>query len=68
MENLSYEEASKKLDQIITELESGSLPMDKAVEYFEQGKVLANVCYKNLDRVKGKLTELNEMLDRKSVV
>lgn len=64
MENLSYEEASKKLDQIISELESGNIPMEKAIENFEMGKQLANACYKSLDNVKGKLTELNEILGK----
>lgn len=61
---ISYEEASKQLDQIITELESGNLSMDKALENFEKGKALAQVCYSNLDKVKGKLTEVNEILSK----
>lgn len=61
---LSYEEASKELNQIIEQLESGDLPMTKAVELFDKGQELIKICYSNLDLAKGKLTEVKENLGK----
>ncbi len=64
MEKLSYEEASKELAQIITQLESGQLGLDEAMKLFERGRELVNICYASLNQVKGKLTEIRETLDK----
>lgn len=65
MENkLSYEEASKELNKIVEQLESGDLPMTKALELFERGQELIKICYANLDKAKGKLSEVKENLGK----
>ncbi len=64
MQKLSYEEAAASLDKIISQLESGNLTMQQALEAFEQGKILAQTCYENLEKVKGKLTEINEVVGK----
>ncbi len=58
MENISYEEAAKELNQIIEKLEEGSL-----VKLFERGQELIKICYNSLDKAKGKLTEIKETID-----
>ncbi len=63
MENISYEEAAKELNQIIEKLEEGSLAMSEAVKLFERGQELVKICYDILDKAKGKLTELKETID-----
>ena len=65
MENkVSYEEATKELNKIIDQLESGDLPMTKAIELFERGQELIKTCYLNLDIAKGKLSEVKENLGK----
>lgn len=65
MENkLSYEEASKELNKIVEQLESGDLPMTKALELFKRGQDLVKICYSSLDKAKGKLTEIKENLGK----
>ena len=65
MENkLSYEEACKELNKIVEQLESGELPMSKAMELFEKGQKLIKLCYSNIDKAKGKLTEAKENLGK----
>lgn len=61
---LSYEEASKELNKIVEQLESGELPMSKATELFEKAQELIKICYSNLDKAKGKLTEVKENLGK----
>ena len=60
---LSYEEASSKLNEIIQKLEEGQVSMSEAIKLFDEGKTLVNVCYKHLDKAKGKLTEIKETLE-----
>ncbi len=64
MENITYEEASKELSYIITQLESGQLSLDDALKLFERGKQLISICHNALNNAKGKLTEIKETLDK----
>ncbi len=61
---MSYEEASKQLEEIINKLENGNLPMSEAVVLFEEGQRLAKICYEHLNKAKGKLTIIKEELDK----
>ena len=61
---MTYEEASKELNKIVEQLESGELSMTKAMELFEKGQELIKICYLNLDKAKGKLTEIKENLGK----
>lgn len=57
---LSYEQASKELQDIINKIEQGDLPLDEAMKLFEKGQELIQFCYSSLDKAKGKLTEISE--------
>jgi len=48
----------KQLEQIVQELESGNLPLEKAIKKFEEGIGLANFCSKRLDETEKKITVL----------
>ncbi len=63
MENISYEEASKELNNIIEKLEEDKVTLSNAVELFERGQELIKICYKSLDNAKGKLTQIKETND-----
>ncbi len=63
MEKISYEEASKELEEIVAKLESGLLPMSEAVKLFERGQDLVKVCATELESAKGKLTIIKENLN-----
>lgn len=64
MEKLSYEEAIKKLEEIVNKLESGQISMTEAVQLFEDGQKLVKVCYKEIESAKGKLSVIKEELDK----
>ena len=57
---LSYEQASKELQEIISKIEQGDIPLDDAMKLFERGQELIQFCYASLDKAKGKLTEISE--------
>ena len=62
MEQLTYENAIKELNEIIAKIESGTLAISDSIKLIERAKELLVFCYKELDRTKGKLTEIKETL------
>lgn len=49
MKNLSFEEAMKDLEDVVNELESGELTLDKSIEKFKKGIELSNHCNELLE-------------------
>lgn len=50
----------KQLEQIVQELESGDLPLEKAISKFEEGIRLSRLCAKKLDETEKKVSLLLE--------
>ena len=44
MESLSYEEAFEQLEAAVTALQDGKLPLERALQYYEEGMKLAQHC------------------------
>ena len=61
---LTYDKALDELNTIVTKLDSGAVPMAEASKLFDRGLELTKFCYKQLDTVKGKLTEIHEELGK----
>jgi exodeoxyribonuclease VII small subunit len=45
-----FETALKRLEEIVRKLESGELPLDSALELFEEGIQLSRYCSSTLER------------------
>lgn len=58
MSKQTFEKAMKKLEQIVQELESGNLPLDKAIKKFEEGVQLSKFCSAKLDETEKRVTIL----------
>lgn len=56
----TYEEAQGKLEEIITQLEKGNLPLEESIKLFEEGTALTSYCYKILNNAQQKVTELTQ--------
>ncbi len=54
----TFEKAMKELEQIVLELESGELPLEKAMKKFEDGMKLSKFCTEKLDQTEKKITTL----------
>lgn len=63
MKNLSFEEAMKDLEEIVLELESGDLSLDKSIEKFKKGIELSNHCNKLLEDAEKTVSILVEQSD-----
>ena len=53
-----FEEALKKLETVVDELESGELNLDDAIKRYEEGMKLSKFCYKKLQDIQEKVEVL----------
>ncbi|RLC24487.1 MAG: exodeoxyribonuclease VII small subunit [Deltaproteobacteria bacterium] len=58
MVKISFEKSLKQLEQIVQELESGNLPLEKAMKKFEEGVKLSKYCSEKLDETEKKISVL----------
>ncbi len=54
----TFEKAIKQLEQIVNDLETGDLPLEKALKKFEDGVALSKFCNEQLDETEKKVTLL----------
>ena len=53
---IDYEKSMLRLEEIITALESGELPLEESMKLFEEGVKLSNACYEILQKAEQKIT------------
>ena len=51
VKNLTFEESLKKLEDIVEQLESGEIDLERSVELYEKGMILKNNCEEKLKKV-----------------
>lgn len=54
---VSFEENMQSLGKIVSELEKGDIPLERAVELYGEGVKLSAQCRKQLDEAQLKITE-----------
>ncbi len=54
----TFEQAMKQLEQIVQDLESGDMPLEKAIKTFEEGIRLSKFCSEKLDETEKRITIL----------
>ena len=59
----TFEKSIEQLEQIIQELETGDLPLEKAIKRFEEGIRLSKDCSKKLDETEKKISILMQETD-----
>jgi exodeoxyribonuclease VII small subunit len=60
MEQMKYETAIQRLEEIVAQLERGGQTLDDAVRLFEEGAALANFCGEALKTAELKIKQLSE--------
>lgn len=58
---MTYEQAIKKLEEIVEKLEDGSLSIEESLELYEEGAKLSEFCHKILKEARQKLTDISEV-------
>ena len=59
-ETLTFENALKRLEDIVSELEKGDLELENSLALFEEGTKLSAQCYQKLADAKLKVTSLQK--------
>ncbi len=57
-EGASFEESTRRLAQIVTELEGGDLPLERSLTLFEEGVRLSRAAQDRLDKAERRVEEL----------
>ena len=57
---LNYEDAIRRLEEILIKLDDGSLPLDESIKLFEESTKLAVFCNDYLEKAKLKVVELSK--------
>lgn len=60
MEEISFEEAIKELEEISNKLEVGEVTLEESLDYFQRGVELSKICSKQLKHAKQKIVSLSE--------
>jgi len=51
----SFEKNLERLDAIVRQLEDAELPLEKALQLYEEGMKLSEVCHKQLEEAEGRV-------------
>lgn len=58
VENESFESAMSQLEEIVQQLERGSLPLDQSIKMFKKGIELSQYCQNELDQAEEMVTKV----------
>jgi len=61
MAEMSFEEAMKRIEKIVAELEKGDLPLQESIDRFEEAVKLARSCQEKLEKAEARISKLVKM-------
>jgi exodeoxyribonuclease VII small subunit len=59
-EGLSFEQAFAQLEEVVTQLEAGDLPLERSLELHARGQKLAEYCAKRLDEAELRVRQIGD--------
>ena len=59
MESLTFEEAYAQLEAAVTALQDGQMPLEHALQYYEEGMKLAQYCNELLQKAELRVQQLS---------
>ncbi len=60
MEDLSFEESLEKLEEIVNKLENGDIPLDEAIDEFDNAMHLVKACNEKLNAAEESIAKIVE--------
>jgi len=58
MNDMKFEAALKRLEEIADKLERGDIPLEDSLKLYEEGQKLINLCREKLSKAEAKVKEL----------
>jgi len=62
-QEITFEEAMSRLENIVTEMERGGIPLEQMMAHFEEGAKLAKNCQEKLSSLKKRMEILTKAPD-----
>ena len=59
MDTLSFEDAYARLEAAVTALQDGQMPLERALQYYEEGVKLAQYCHELLQKAELRVQQLS---------
>ncbi|MGI8316190.1 exodeoxyribonuclease VII small subunit [Halobacillus mangrovi] len=57
-EELSFEQAMDQLEALVEKLETGEVPLEKAIQYYQEGMKLSKICNEKLGNVEKQMQQI----------
>ena len=58
MENITFEQAMNRLEEIVSALENNQISLEKSVELFKEGIQLTKLCNDKLEGIENKVAKI----------
>lgn len=66
-DKMKFEDALKRLEEIVNTLENGVDELDKIISLFEEGSRLTQYCNEKLEKVENKIETLSKKLQKNEI-
>ena len=63
-EDISIEDAFKKLDKIVIDIEKDNIPLDKMIKLFEEGAIITEHCRSKITDAEKKIKKIIKKYDK----
>ena len=64
-EKKNFEDSLKKLEKLVAEMESGTLPLDEMMKRFEEGRRLVGFCTAELETIRQRIEKVTSVVPEK---
>ena len=61
-EKKNFEDSLKKLEKLVAEMESGTLPLDEMMKRFEEGRRLVAFCTAELETIRQRIEKVTSVV------
>ena len=68
MDTLSFEQAFEQLEDAVEALQDGQMPLEQALNYFEEGMKLAQYCHELLEKAELRVQQLRVTSDGNQIL
>jgi len=57
---IPFEEAMKRLEEVVRRLEEGDIPLEQAIDLYQEGVTLSRICAQKLEAIETRITQILE--------
>ncbi|MBQ4129538.1 MAG: exodeoxyribonuclease VII small subunit [Ruminococcus sp.] len=62
--DLTFEQANAQLEEIVSKMEKGDVPLEDCMVMYEKAYKLLNYCTKKLEECKGQIVDINDRIEK----